>query len=125
MTYDHVQILKRFSQDKWKFLVCVAVLEVNNAVTVENLENFFDAFPTAEEVACSWYYDITKYNERLGPKGGDFLSRCIVRTSFDFIDAPFDDFPFSPEFISEYFTRDDESKNKFWIRCYEAVFAAR
>jgi hypothetical protein len=117
LTDDHVTMLKRFSEDKWKFLMCVAALDVNKAATVDHLEAFFATFPNADEVEDRGWFDVSDCLETIGLDGGEFLSRYMTRTSYDFLAAQVLHAPFTLDFMSENFAR----KNAFWEACYRAV----
>ncbi len=79
LTDDHVQMLKRFSEDKWKFLMCVAALDVNKAATVDLLEAFFATFPNADEVEDRGWFDVSECLETIGLDGRNILR---ARTRF-------------------------------------------
>jgi hypothetical protein len=119
LTDDHVQILKRYSSDNWKFLVSVVVLDVTKSATVDQLDAFFATFPNADQVEERGWFDVFDCLDEIGLAGGEFLSRYIARTSYDFIAAHVvQQPPFSLEFISQNFAR----KNAFWEVCHRVAF---
>jgi hypothetical protein len=93
VTADDVALLRQFSDDPWKFLVSVAILEhwktLNENLTKDYLDRLFQRFKTAQQVEeedC--WTTVQSYMEEKGldEQGADKLARIIGRITWDCFD---------------------------------------